>query len=173
MASVFECVPNKNFNESIFNRVFDHCAAFAIDYSNRVTPELKRMKDYNYRAHWERVYKEEQEMQDNSFFIELFEIHEEEKTAVGYFIVKIKDKTLVSNVALSGRRKSGSRTVTNVGAWIALFELTKSLGCNEFVWETDRHGRVWKALHVIANRLDNEISFKEGDPYSEMRIKVS
>lgn len=173
MPSVFEGIVSRDFNKSFFDKVYDYSSPFAINYSQRVSPTLKDMKDYDYRAHWEKIYKEEVEMQDG-FFIEGYEIHGDQKSPVGYFIANIQDKTLNSNVALSAKRKHSKKPiVTDLGMWRGLMDVTRNLGCNEFVWETDRHGRIWKALHIIANRLDNEILFKEGDPYSEMRIKVS
>lgn len=172
MPNFFKGVTNNTFNKSFFNKVFDYSFSFAKNYTDRMSPELLQVKDYNYKAHWEKVYKEEVEKQ-KGFYIEGYEIHDDCKTPVGYFVANIKDKTLTSNVALSAKRKySVKPIVTDIGMWIGLIDITKRLGCNEFVWETDRHGRIWKALHIIAKRLDNEILFKKGDPYSEMRIKV-
>lgn len=171
--NVFEGIVNRNFNKSFFDKVYDYSSPVAIKYTNRITPDKSWMKDFDYRAHWEKIYKEEVDMQDG-FFIEGYEIHGNERVPVGYFVANIQDKTLTSNVALSAERKhSKMPIVTDLGMWRGLMNVTRRLGCNEFVWETDRHGRIWKALHIIANRLDNEILFKEGDPYSEMRIKVS
>jgi hypothetical protein len=172
MPSVFEGVVSNNFNKSFFNKVFDHSSKFAINWSIRITPELQWIKNYDFRLHWERVYKEELKKQ-KGFFIEGYEIHGNEKTSVGYFVANIQNKTLTSNVALSAKRKHSVRPiVTDLGMWRGLIDVTKKLGCNEFVWQTDRHGRIWKALKIIANKLDNEISFKEGDPFSEMKVQV-
>lgn len=168
----YKTLVNNDFNPHLFDIVFDHSSQIAMAFSDRYSIEAIILENRDYKKHWEKIYKDEKENQ-KGFFIELYETHEDEETPVGYFIVSIQDKTLVSNVALSAKRKhTTDPPVTDVEAWLALFELTKSFDCNEFVWVTDSHGRIWEALHIVASRLDNQISFKEDGPLSEMRIGV-
>ena len=183
MPSVHECVANSDFDKSIFDECYDHSGKVFITWINRVTPELAFVKNYDYRAHSERIFKEEAERQ-KGFFLELYEIHGDERTIVGYMVASILDKTMYCNTGLTGKRISGSRTVMNVGPWIAMFEAAKGLGCDKFVYLVDMDGRQRKALYMMGSRLDYPVTYTdvqydkfskvtpEGNPMKEMRIIV-
>ena len=61
--------------------------------------------------------------------------------------------------------------------WRDLFDFAKEQGCNKYIWETDKNGIIWKALKMMARKLDYDITFTEWqnplqNGYSTMEIKL-
>lgn len=165
------------FNKNFFDVIFDHSSKVAISFIQSFRPDLIAIKNYDYRTHWENIYKEERERQDG-FFIEAYEVLNEDKNPIGYYVARINNKTLICNTCLPGKRKYAKEPVVlDLQMWRDLFDFAKEQGCNKYIWETDKNGIIWKALKMMARKLDNDITFTEWqnplqNGYSTMEIKL-
>ena len=168
---LYKTIISKEFNRHLFDRVFAYSSQFAINYSNRLHPNLEFIPDYDYAADWERIYKEEQ--QDNAFFVETYEVTDGvQLSPVCYFIAKIEGSALVSNVYLSAQRPNTRKPlVLDPVMYDDLMDLVKELGCSTFIQKTDCNGRIWQGLKMASKFIKNyKTTFEIGHPYSTMQL---
>ena len=166
-----KAVVSKHFNQHLFDLVFDYSSQVAMDFSDRYSMDVIIANGRDYKKHWEKVYREEQE--DGAFFVETYEITDAvQLSPVCYFIAKIEDDALVSNTYLSAQRPTTKKPlVLDPVMYDDLMDLVKELGCSKFIQKTDCNGRIWQGLNMASKFIKNyKTTFEIGHPYSTMQL---
>ena len=166
----YKSVISHTFNQKFFDCVFDHSRKLAEAHVHRITPEFKYVLNYDYKSHWERIYKEEFELQKDKSgcFVEIYE----NECPVGYTVGRIENTKFITNTFLSGKRAATDfPLVVDPQLWHELMIFIKEQGCDEYICETYEGGSIWKALKIITRGLRYPVNFKIGTPYSTMSMR--
>lgn len=168
----YKTIISHNFNQELFDSVYEYSKKYAIGYTNYITPLFATNPMYDYKTHWENVYKDEQKCQANAFFVETYEITDAvQLSPVCYFLAKIEGNAMISNVYLSAKRPNTRQPlVLDPVMYDDLMDLVKELGCSTFIQKTNSNGRIWQGLKMAAKFLDYKTTFEIGHPYSTMQL---